>query len=213
MCTGLRGETRSPFKMSSEVLIEVSNPSSSSSLHARDLLHVDHIPETCPLNTKKAKQQRAAMRKTGIRKTQPHHCFTGFSSSSSSWLVSLVSLATPAKKTTSASLTSLILLLRPAGAWDLAPAPLTPTAASVGDGWTRPPVDCGEVAGNNPASRPRARAPVEAPTALPMIPFSFSDSGGCGAAGLLCSRKRILEGFFIVLPKLPPVPFPGAILL
>mmetsp|Transcript_16182 Transcript_16182/g.31451 ORF Transcript_16182/g.31451 Transcript_16182/m.31451 type:complete len:292 (+) Transcript_16182:1025-1900(+) len=223
MGTGLRGEGRSPLKMSSEVSNEASNPSS---LYALDLWHLDHVPATFPLNMKNAKQQRVAMKKRGIRNTQPHHCVTGPSaSSSSSWFVSVVLLAEPAMTTTSVSLTPSVLVLLPASAWDFASAASTPTAANVGDGWTRPPVDCGEVAGNSPASRPRARAPVEAPTAPPMIPLSFSDSFGmlpslplkeegcaCGATGSLCPRKRILVGLFVVLPKLLSVPFPGLLL-
>jgi hypothetical protein len=66
--------------MPSEVSIEVSDLTW---LYDSFALLLDHVPATLPLNMKIAKQQRAAIRKRGIRKTQPHHCFTGLSSSSS----------------------------------------------------------------------------------------------------------------------------------
>mmetsp|Transcript_138815 Transcript_138815/g.276823 ORF Transcript_138815/g.276823 Transcript_138815/m.276823 type:complete len:208 (-) Transcript_138815:840-1463(-) len=138
---------------------------------------------------KTAKTKKATIKNRGIRKIQPHHCFTGLSPSS--WMVPLVSLAA----------------IKP------------PTAANVGDGWTRPLDGCGEVGCSSPASRPRARAPVEAPTTPPIIPLSLFDrpeclpppKGGAETAGSPCSRKRSSDAFFVeepsaLLPASLPVP-------
>mmetsp|Transcript_22507 Transcript_22507/g.43078 ORF Transcript_22507/g.43078 Transcript_22507/m.43078 type:complete len:210 (-) Transcript_22507:472-1101(-) len=140
---------------------------------------------------KTAKTKKATIKNRGIRKIQPHHCFTGLSPSS--WMVPLVSLAA----------------IKP------------PTAANVGDGWTRPLDGCGEVGCSSPASRPRARAPVEAPTTPPIIPLSLFDrpeclpspppKDGAEATGSPCSRKRISDAFFVeepsaLLPASLPVP-------
>jgi len=200
MCSGLHGESESLLIMPSST-----SDSDPTWLYNRDLLCLDHVPAPFTSNMKTAKQQRAAIKKGGIRTIQPHHCFTGLSFSSSSRSVCLASLAAPVPATAVSMTTTA------AGAWGLAPAPLKPTAASVGNGGTKPFVGCGDVGCSSPASRPTARAPVEAPTTLPTIPLSVCDRlgrlpsptlkrGGCdgGATRSPCWRKRSSDRLFLV---------------